>query len=513
VKRLVVAIVACVAAVGQAASVSYQPLSFGGEAGNGVFAVDVDGDGSRDLIALGRGRISIYRGRRGKVPPYPTTPETVTTGSKAFFADVADVHPAPGKELVVLTPNGVSCHVQANGKYDPTPKPVLQCDTVVSLPLLRGALTRVAWATVDVLPWNFAFDADGDGREDLLVAHGGGTNLYLQTAPGKFAKPITLPLFPIVYHSGATDLKADGLSDQKATPVRLELLMRKIERRDVNGDGKLDLACGDVWFAQRHAGGFDPVPATVPGGAQVVPSRQVVDINGDGRMDRIAEENSLDDPFNILTRVRYFLADANGTVPPSPTGTITGQNILVHTALPVHDFDGDKALDFAMLRTDITATDVGKWVRQSFGEIDGDLNIYLFDRSRNRYPRRPAYTKKIRMRFKVDLQDVMIGGVWERYLGSMMRFEGDYNGDGRLDLLVREKTDMIAIYFNTGKRRGMFPRRPDVVLDDLPTFSGIDIDDLNGDGASDIVLSSTRSAFGPSFGRSDVIAVYISQRK
>ena len=503
----------CAAAVGQGASVTYQPLSFGGQAGNGVFAEDVDGDGTRDLIALGRGRISVYRGRRGRVPPYPTTPETVVTGSVAYFADVADVLPAPGKELVVLTAKGVSCYAQRDGKYEAASRRLIECDTLMSLPLLRGVMARVAWATVDVLPWNFAFDADGDGRDDVLVPHGGGTNLYLQTAPGQFAKPITLPLFPLVYHSGTVDLKAGGLGDHTATPVRLELLVRKIQRRDVNGDGKLDLACGELWFAQKHAGGFDPVPATVPGGAQAVPSRQVVDINADGQMDRIAEENALDDPFNIITRVRYFLTGADGALPSSPTGTIAGQNILVHTALPVHDFNGDKALDFAMLKTDITATDVGKWVRQSFGEIDGDLNFYLFDRGRNRFPRRPAYTKKIRMRFKVDLQDVMMGGVWERYLGSMMRFEGDYNGDGRLDLLVREGTHKIAIYFNTGDRTDLFPRKPDVVLDDLPMFSGLEIDDLNGDGASDLILSTGRSPFGPSFGRSDVIAVYISQRQ
>jgi len=209
--------------------------------------------------------------------------------------------------------------------------------------------------------------------------------------------------------------------------------------------------------------------------------------------------------------VRYFLAAADGTIPASPTDTIVWQNILVHAPLPVHDFNGDGALDFAMFKTDITVTEVAKWIRQNFGKIDGDLSFFLFNRERNRYERRPAYSKKLNLRFKVDLQDVMIGGVWERYLASMMRFEGDYNADGRLDLLVRQETHAIAIYFNTGHRTNLYGRRPDIVLEQLPMFTGLDVEDLNGDGASDIILSEGGSPFAPAIGRPNVIAAYISQ--
>jgi len=510
------------AAAVQAASVSYYPLEFQGAAEHGVFATDLDGDGTSDLVALGRGRISVYRGQKGKL--YPKTPEIILTGSAAYFADVADIAAAPGNELVVLTAHGISCFVHSQGRYASRAVKVLETDTILSLPLLRGAIENVAFATVDVLPWNFAFDADGDGRDDILVPHGDGTDVYLQTQPGTFAKPIRLRLFPLIFHSSVGGLQADALAKEAGGRVRLEFVMREMERRDVNGDGKPDLYCKPVvrmnvlvaeaiWFAQKHTGGFDPVPANVPGGLQLTPDRQRVDINGDGRIDRIAEENALDDPFNIITRVRYWLADKDGRLTASPTDTIGGQNILVHTFLPVHDFNGDKALDFAMYKTDITVTQVAKWIRQSFGQIEGDLNLYYFDRKANRYPRTPAYTKPIRMSFKVDLQDVMIGGVWERYLSTMMRFNGDYNGDGRLDLLVREKTHRIGIYFNTGNGRRLYRRDPDVVIEDLPMFGGMDIGDLNSDGCDDLILSAAHDLFAPGTPRADVIAVYVSQRK
>ena len=509
-------ILLCVAAAASAGTVTYRPLTFGGEAENGVFAADVDGDGARDLVAFGHGRISVYRGRKGAAA-YPAQPETILTGAMAYFADVADVTADPGLELVVITAHGVGCFIQQGGKYITPIQPLLKCETILSLPLLRGAVANTAFTSVDVLPWNFAFDADGDGRDDVLVPHGTGTDVYLATAPGKFAKPIRLRLFPLIFHGNLGSGQADDIVGHNVSPVHLEFYMRDILRRDVNGDGKLDLACRGmrgapaVWFAQKHDGGFDPVPASLPPGFRAVPDRSMVDINGDGRIDRIAEENRLDDPFNIKTHVRYWLADANGNLPAKPT-TINDQNILVHTHLPVHDFDGDGALDFAMFKTDITATEVAKWVRQSFGKIDGYLNLYLFDRAGNRYDRRPVYSKSISMRFQVDLQDVMIGGVWERYLGTMMRFEGDYNGDKRLDLLVRDETHRIAIYFNTGTRSRLFSRGPDIQLEDLPMFGGLEVEDLNGDGCADLILSASRMPFTVAR-RANVIAVYISQRR
>ncbi|MFW6161430.1 MAG: FG-GAP repeat domain-containing protein [Planctomycetota bacterium] len=521
--RWTVLVLWAVAAAAPCGTVAYSRLGFRGAAEHGVFAADLDGDGAQDLMALGRGRISVYRGRRGQ--PYPKTPEVVMTGSAGYFADVADVHPAPGQELVIITASGVSCFVQRQGRFVPEPVAVLEdCDTILSLPLLRGAVKHVSFASVDCLPWNFAFDADGDGDDDLLVAHGDGTDVYLQGEPGKFAEPVRLRLFPLIFHSTMGAREAKALGGAQTGQVRVVFEMRPVERRDVNGDGNADLFCppvrrGDfviaeaIWFAQKiDGGGFDPIPATLPAGFTLGADRTRRDVNGDGRLDRIAEENSMDDPFNITTRVRYFLADAQGRIPSEPTHTVVGQNILVHTDLPVHDFNGDGALDFAMLKTDISATQVAKWMRQSFGKIDGKLNFYLFDRDDNRYPRYPSWSKDVRMRFKVDLQDVMVGGVWERYLSTMVRFAGDYNGDGRPDLLIRERTHAIAIYLNTGDRGEPYPRRPDIVLDELPMFGGLDVADLNGDGADDLILSAPHPLFSRASLRPEVIAVYVSRR-
>lgn len=434
-------------------------------------------------------------------------PERLATGPWGYFADTADVSPAAGREIVVLTPTGVVCFEQKDGRFVPTATPVVRCETVLSMTTLRGGISAALSSATPVLPWNFALDASGDGRDDLLVPQDKGTDVYVQREGGKFEKVSRVGIFPIVQHYAPAEHRPDELRAQAMRPVNLRVGIPRIECRDVNGDGRRDMVCGQFWHAQRPDGTFDPVPSQLPAD-QAAPSEgptRLMDVDGDGKKDRLGEENAMDDPLNIVTRVRVFLADAAGRIPPSPTQVIVGQNTLIHTHLPVHDFNGDGALDFAMFKTDITPTMIAKWVRMSLGKIEGNLNFYLFDRQRRGYSRRPTFTKSIRMRFKIDLMEAMMGLVWERYLGTMMRFEGDFNADRRLDLLVRQETNAIALYFNTGDRRRIYASEPDVLLEDTPAFYGLALSDLNGDGADDLLLYAGRA--------DNVVAAYISQRQ
>jgi len=489
------------------AEVTFQRLGFGTEADNGVFSEDIDGDGTRALIALGRGRISIYRPPAGEKSPYSEQAEVLTTGASAYFACVADVLPAKGKEILLLTPAGVSCFAHEDARrHSAKPQSLIACETLLGAPAVRGALAAARGADVDILPWNFAFDADGDGRDDLLIPTAQGIAVYLQKAPGQFAPPITLPVFPgmrlaVIAGPHGDDITPHTLSARSTLPLRFELNLPKIESRDINKDGKPDIICGDVYFAQKAAGGFETVPGPVPPEALPEATRGPMDIDGDGRLDRLLVEHDLSDPFNLITRVRVFMAQKDGKLPERPIRTIVGQNILVYGDFPVHDFLKDGTLGFAMLKVDPAPFPH----RYKPGQVEGDLDFYLFDRDKNLYPRSPVYRKPIRMDFKIDPAQAMNVSLGEHYLGNAIRLGGDYNADGRPDLLVWEKSDELAIYFNTGRRNELFSRRPDIWLDKIPAFGRLGIADLNGDGASDIIL------YGPKDRPNKVVAVYISR--
>ncbi len=498
-----------------AGGVGFRRLDLAGEAHFGAFAEDLTGTGRRDLIALSGGRISVFRADPAQPAGYSTTPELLVTGPLAYFADVADVLPAKGKEILVMTPDGVSCFAQENGRFLTRLNPLIRCESVLLMGAIRASIAVDDQPNVPVLPWNFAFDANGDGRDDVLVPHDKGTDLYLQQAPGQFAKPVTFPVLPLVHHFPASGARPDSLRQKEARAPWFRVSVTPVEGRDVNGDGRLDLLAGPdyfgrkYWFAQKIDGSFDTSRADLPREADDARSPHIrrMDINGDGRLDLFIEDNDVKDVFRIVTTVAVKLADAKGQLPPKAK-LIQDQNVLIHTNLPLYDFDGDGALDFAMFKTDITPVDIGNWIRQCMGRIDGDVNFFLFNKKENAYER-PAYSLPVSLRFKVDPTETLMGLVWERYLTTMMRFEGDFNGDGRLDLLVRTETEQLSIHFNSGNRSRLLSRRPDIVLGNLPDFGGIAISDLNGDGCSDMLLYAPIQGGGPDH----VLAAYVSKKQ
>jgi hypothetical protein len=499
----------------RAGEVRFQRIDLGGWADFGIFAEDVDDDGLRDILSFGYGRVAIFRAQKGDPPTFPKEPELLRTGTIGYFADVADVLPAKGKELLLLTPTGVMAYIQEDGRYAPRPMQLLECETLLTTQPARGAVAMSAFRAVKVLPWNFAFDVNGDGRDDLLIPHGGGTDVRLQTKPGTFGDPTVLPLLPVLFNQAPVRGSADYLSGLRAQTMTIELHVRETEARDVNGDGKRDLVWSTWWFAQKLDGTFDPTPAELPPEQHALRAPEnvvVVDINGDGRLDRIEAEHSFDDPLNIASQVRYWLADDRGTAG-DPNGTIAGPNILVDKPdVPVRDFNGDGAQDFVLFRTDLSASQVASWIRQAFGKIDGTLNFFLFDRERNRYDRSPSVRKDLHISFSLPINEVIAGFVWVRYLGTMIRLEGDFNGDGKPDLMVRDRNTRVSIYHNIGGD-DLFPRKPHLQIVDMPEFAGLDLDDLNGDGASDLILYSGFDSMQHDARTGHVIAVYISQLK
>jgi hypothetical protein len=70
--------------------------------------------------------------------------------------------------------------------------------------------------------------------------------------------------------------------------------------------------------------------------------------------------------------------------------------------------------------------------------------------------------------------------------GWPLFIQGDFNGDGRPDLLVRRSDTQWNIFFSTTDGRWFAPQ-PAMTFD-APAHGYFEIEDLNGDGLSDIIL-------------------------
>ena len=107
--------------------------------------------------------------------------------------------------------------------------------------------------------------------------------------------------------------------------------------------------------------------------------------------------------------------------------------------------------------------------------MDWNLAVRLFEKDRG-FSNRPDFKMPI-----TAMLPFMSG--WTDFIN----LEGDFNGDGSRDLIVRNMPTKISIYF-ASPDTGFF--NPEIAMTfDIPDTSYLSIRDLNGDEISDICVS------------------------
>ncbi len=276
-------------------------------------------------------------------------------------------------------------------------------------------------------------DFDGDGKSDLLLGHD--ANEWL--AYWKMNGP-----------------EAVGYSSLLPLPKAPYVRYRHIATEDFNGDGRADLllaassgsgadtALGLIWLADG-AGGFTEVPLeAIAAGESIVGAG---DVDGDGKADLLLSTNYGD-------RLGYWIMDG-GTVLRKATGLAipADRPTLVATG----DFNGDHRIDLL-------------WKPLS----SRSLVMSLGDGQ--------TFTT-------VPVRDYAVG--WEVW-GA-----GDIDADGRSDILLVNPGSRFFAYWTmdgaTPVRYSQVFRLPGGA--ELPSrFGPVTVGDYNGDGRLDLVLSRQR---------------------
>jgi hypothetical protein len=264
---------------------------------------------------------------------------------------------------------------------------------------------------------------------------------------------------------------------------------------DINGDGRDDLivlrhdsAGSEIFSAylQTPDGLFTPNSVlNYTNKTDWHNSLSWVDLNRDGKVDLI-KSTFLDEAFFVpgmrsgKVLVGTYLADNAGRIPAEPQQVFRKYDWS--RALPMVDVDGDGYVDLALGYIPINARE-GFRKAVTAEQVDFTLKLHFY-RPNTGYPTEPDCQSDVLLQF---YNEFFFTQERRLYYEQLLTLNGDFNGDGKKDLLVRDGKKAISVYFFVSREKG-FSSEADLKFDCPEPIDWWDVADLNGDGISDLIV-------------------------
>jgi hypothetical protein len=264
---------------------------------------------------------------------------------------------------------------------------------------------------------------------------------------------------------------------------------------DVNGDGRDDLMVARQTgtgartyslYLQKAGGLFASEPAL---GYTNKPDRRTalrwIDINRDGKVDLI-KSTFLNEPYFVpgmrsgKVLVGAYLADDHGRIPAAPQQVFRKSDWS--ESVPVVDLDGD---GFADLALGYIPLDTREGLRKMLTAKQLDVTVkFYFYRPGTGFPPEPDCQSDL----LIHLDREFLFGLDEGLdLEQWVNFSGDFDGDGKRDMLVRDRDNEISAHFFISRQKG-FDSDAGLKFHCPEPIESWQVEDLNNDGVSDLIV-------------------------
>jgi hypothetical protein len=414
--------------------------------------VDVDRDGRTDMLVIDRAAKTVwnYHQRPGGFTNAPD--QIVPLAPGTAWVSPCDVDAHSGLELLMSMSNGLVYARQNAGLFESERRTLIEASQVftnVDFPVLPLLSTNKT-STNDLVPVI--------SERQAVLYH---RNSAYEWSAGP---PVTLSVAPARF-SAERDWWGDqwtvGCNPAHSFGVYQSYRAKPEPRRDAEPEND---------SIRKILGNLKKENKTNP------PHIEVVDVDGDGRQDLVLwQEHEMP---ALKCDVYIFLRGADQRLPEQPTQVLRCHGFPIPIGStrqwsPVHDLNGDGICELVLLELKVSVLSVNGVIETFLSHgIDWELTIRTL--RGGVFPGSPDAAVPV----KGILPAQVLAG-WSFFI------QGDFNGDGRPDLLVRRSDTQWNIFFSSTDGR-WFVSQPAVTFH-TPLQGSMEISDLNGDGLADIV--------------------------
>lgn len=441
--------------------------------GSEVVFCDLDGDHLKDILLIDEPNLVIFFQDPGR--GYPRRPDLVYELGDAPSVVWPAKLDKDAENLLVMTHEGVAELNFAGRKRPAAPRRIITQRTAIPQ-RLKAPLVEYIPFSVDT-PNNMPVILIPVDR-DLQLWHHRGTWHHVRSLENVLETKISAPIPDIGY--------------DKTTEIDMSL-------GDVNGDRRDDIiartsdmpTCTFVIYTQQESGSFAAEPALTFTETWDWFWYGWVDINQDGRVDLIknkwiGEPWFLPGTLSGKVIVQIYLANAQGQLPSKPQQVFRKNDWI--DSIPIVDVDGDGHVDLVL---GYNRFDTREGFRKAFmaKRLDFNLRFHLF-RPGMGYPEKPDFQRDLEIH--LDKHSIDLNWGRRRDFERFVDLRGDFDGDGCMDLLVRDQSARISIYSFVSRQVG-FEQDAGLFFEYTEPVEWFKIVDLNGDGVSDLVMKFKRA--------------------
>ena len=420
----------------------------------GASLMDIDNNGLIDLLAVVRleHKLQVFRQQKSGFTTAPD--QIIALPERTAWVGSYDVDAHPGRELLFSTAEGLIYLRQNNGVFEQSLRTLVETRQVFT----------TEYPKIMAEP-----NKSGDVNEFIPVVFTNHVVLYekdegYQWRPDRILDlHMTQPRWQREY----LDWMA-GSNPSQSVSIRTRF-------RTYKDQDRIDEEKAENPAIQKL---IDDIKADSEWGYHIL-KRQ--DVNGDGREDLVLWKSIRD--MNPKTTVLIFIRDRDGRLGERSTHMIRGSGVPIRVnreqgISPMWDLDGDGKCELILvaLKTRVTS-----WSSLVNIVLSGGVDWIFTVRSGRDgdYSRGPDFQMDITSRTPSD-----------RSVEWMFQIDGDFNGDGREDILLERSSNQYDVYLSDVDT-GFFRREPPLSLK-APVEAWTTIGDLNSDGISDFFVQERR---------------------